>query len=184
MQPIQTQSTVLHEPQKSGEGKTTELNMDRQSRQAETNKATLQAHMDVSIGSKNKPMSLVYKAALEAINEELKSIHGEDAAQKINDQGIDVSPEATAKRIVDISTGFFNSYQDIHKDQDLEEQVDGFLDLLRQGVETGFGEAREILDGLGVLEGDLEADINQTYNLVMEGYDDFKSSMLELDDQE
>jgi len=55
-----------------------------------------------------------------------------------------------------------------------------FVDLIRGGFEQGFGEARDILSGLGVLGADspVEQGINQTYALVMKGYDDFLATKL------
>ncbi len=50
-----------------------------------------------------------------------------------------------------------------------------FVDLIRGGFERGLGEARDILSGLGVLGADspTEQGFNQTYALVMKGYEDF-----------
>ena len=55
-----------------------------------------------------------------------------------------------------------------------------FVDVIRGGFERGFGEARDILSGLGVLGADspVEQAINQTYALVMKGYDDFLAGKL------
>lgn len=147
-------------------------------RQAKTNAATLKAHLDVSLGSKNNPMQLVYKAALDAINEELKPIFGDNAAEKIRDSGVDVSPEATAERIVSISTGFFSRYQEQNPNQSLEEQVDSFISVISRGAEQGFGEAKQILEGLGVLKDELQADIEKTFQLVVEGYENFRNKQL------
>ncbi len=151
---------------------------DRSTRSAQTNAATLQAHLDVSMGSKNDPMRLVYKAALEGINEALEPTMGPDAAQKIQDSGIDVSPQATADRIISFSTAFFSQYQEQNQDMGLEEQVDSFLSLIGGGVDQGFNEAREILDGFGVLEGKVKEDIDKTYELVFEGYENFRDQIL------
>ncbi len=147
-------------------------------RKAKTNAATLQAHIDVSIGSKYNPMSLIYKTALEGINEALKPSFGTNAAQKIQERGVDVSPEATAGRIVSLSTAFFAAYQEQNQDMDLEEQIDSFLSVIGGGVNQGFSEARKILDGFGVLEGNLAENINRTYDLVFDGFAKFRESIL------
>lgn len=149
-----------------------------QTRKSKTNAATLQAHIDVSIGSKYNPMSLIYKTALEGINEALKPSFGTNAAQKIQDSGVDVSAEATAGRIVSLSTAFFATYQDQNKDMALEEQIDSFLSVIGGGVDKGFSEARKILDGFGVLEGNLAENINRTYDLVFDGFAKFRDSIL------
>lgn len=150
-----------------------------ETRRAKTNAATLQAHLNVSLGTKDNPLALTYKAALEGINEALEPTMGPNAAEKIQESGIDVSPEATSERIVSFATSFFSRYQEQNQDMSLADQVDSFISLVGGGVDKGFGEAREILDGLGVLEGDLEADINRTYELVFEGFEKFREEKLQ-----
>ncbi len=61
---------------------------------------------------------------------------------------------------------------------ELEEQVDSFLSVIGGGVDQGFSEARKILDGFGVLEGDLAENINRTYDLVFDGFAKFRESIL------
>ncbi|MFL0799597.1 MAG: DUF5610 domain-containing protein [Agarilytica sp.] len=174
-----TKTDSLEAPRPANEDATDSTTIqDRSTRSAQTNAATLQAHLDVSMGSKNDPMRLVYKAALEGINEALEPTMGPDAAQKIQDNGIDVSPQATADRIISFSTAFFSQYQEQNQDMGLEEQVDSFLSLIGGGVDQGFSEAREILDGFGVLEGTVKEDIDKTYELVFEGYENFRDQIL------
>lgn len=153
-------------------------NETRAGQKAETDARTLQAHLNVSVGSKEKPMQLLYKAAIEAIDEELEETLGPDSTQRNFDAGIDFSPEATADRIIKASTAFFYSYQEQHPEENLEEQLDNFIAIVSGGVDQGFDEARHILDGLGVLEGDIEDNINRTYDFVMEGYQGFRDRIL------
>ncbi len=173
-----TKTESLNDPRPVNDDAGSTSVQDRSTRSAQTNAATLQAHLDVSMGSKNDPMRLVYKAALEGINEALEPTMGPDAAQKIQDSGIDVSPQATADRIISFSTAFFSQYQEQNQDMELEEQVDSFLSLIGGGVDQGFTEAREILDGFGVLEGKVKEDIDKTYELVFEGYENFRNQIL------
>jgi len=133
------------------------------------NQAIMQASVDVSISSGNKPMELLYKSAIEGINEVL----GEDAIQNAYDSGIDTSPEATAGRIVSMSTAFFGSYQEQHPDMSQEEAATSFTELIRGGIDKGFDEAKDILSGLKVLEGDISDNIDKTYELVQSGLDSF-----------
>ena len=140
----------------------------------ELNIAILQAHQDVSINIKDQPQALVYKAAIDSINEKLEADFGKDAIQRTAESGIDVSPEATAERIVRLSTQLFSSYQKQNPELDTQEQVDRFVDVISGGIDTGFGEARDILDGLGVLEGEISENIDKTYSLVQEGLTSFR----------
>jgi hypothetical protein len=86
---------------------------------------------------------------------------------------LDTSPEATAKRIVDFATSFFGAFQANHAEEGGEAQVSGFTDLIRDAVEEGFAQSRDILEGIGQISSGVSDDIDQTYDLVMQGIDDF-----------
>ncbi len=148
-------------------------------RRAQTNSVILQAHYNLSLKTKDQPNALLYKNAIEAINKELEPTLGENAAQKAYDAGVDFSPEAVADRIVGFATSFFSLYQQNHQDTPLEQQLNDFVDLVGGGVDKGFGEAKDILDGLGVFKDDVEDNANKTYDLIFEGFDKFKKSVLE-----
>ena len=157
----------------SGSDETGSLSQ-RQVVQREHNVAILQAHQDVSISFKSEPLALVYQTAIDAINKELEPELGGNSIQRGYESGIDVSPEATADRIVSFSTGLFSLYQQQHPKLSEQEQLDKFLDVIGGGIDQGFSEAREILDGLGVLEGDIASNIDKTYELVQEGLAAFR----------
>ena len=142
------------------------------------NAAILESTINVS--ASGSPQSLVLKAALEGINEALQGTLGDNAIQTAYDAGVDVSPEATADRIVSLSTAFFSQYQDAHPELSEEEAVTSFTKLIGGGIDQGFGEARDILQSLEVLSGTIETDIDKTYDLVQQGLqafiDSFKNS--------
>ncbi len=140
-----------------------------QSSKQQLNAALLENTLDISVNAGDEPLSLVLKAAIEGINEALAETHGENAIQTAYDSGLDVSPEATAERIVSLSTGFFEPYLEQHPEMDESEAREAFAEIIRGGIEQGFGEARDILSGLDVLEGDIATNIDRTYELVMEG---------------
>ncbi len=142
---------------------------------SERNASILQAHLDLSLSSKNEPQALLFKTALEALREALESTLGPKAIDNAYESGLDVSPDATANRIVSLSTGFFSLYQEQHPELSENEQLDNFLEIIGGGIEKGFTEAREILDGLGVLdELDIADNIDKTYELVLLGLSDFR----------
>lgn len=148
---------------------------------SQQNAQILQASMDVSIKSANSSLALLYRTAIDRINEVLSAELGPDA---IGDAATPVNtPEATAGRILSLSTGFYDAYaaQAKNKDKDAETLARDFVHLIRGGFERGFGEARDILSGLGVLGEDspIEQGINKTYALVMQGFDDFLASKLD-----
>ena len=140
----------------------------------------LQASMDVSIQSSNSSLTLLYRTAIDRINEFLAPELGPNAIGAKD--APDGSPEATAGRILSLSTAFYDAYaaQSKNKDKAPDVMARDFVDLIRGGFERGFGEARDILTGLGVLGEDspIEQGINTTYALVMKGYDDFLASKL------
>ena len=150
-----------------------------QARQAQ-NTAILRANEQVSLRSNNDSLSLLYKTALEGINAELEPVLGENAAQKIYDSGIDTSPEATAERIVAFATGFYSRYKEFFPGASEEETLDKFLGVIDGGIEKGFNDAKDILKGLKVYEGEVESGVDKTYSLVMQGLTSFREKMLEM----
>lgn len=147
-------------------------------RQAEArsqlNVSIVQASLSVSISSQNEPLALLFKSAIDSLNEALKPTLGENAIQNAVNQ--DNTPEGTAGRIVSLSTGFFDAFRQQHADLNDADALNQFMSIIRGGFEKGFQEAKDILQGLKVLSGDIEANINKTYDLVQKGYADFEAS--------
>ena len=138
---------------------------------AQLNASIVEASLTVSLKSGNDPMSVIFKTALTGINEALEADFGKDAIQNASAQ--DNSPEATANRIVSLSTGFYEAYKRQNPGQDDETSLNNFMDTIKKGVEQGFKEARSILDGFKVLDGDLSTNIDKTYDLIQQGFADF-----------
>jgi len=118
-------------------------------------------------------MALLFKTALQGINDVLKPEFGDNAIQKAYEQGIDVSPQATAERIVQMSTAFFDAYYSTRQNMPLDEALESFVNVIASGIDQGFKEARDILSGLQVLEGDIASNIDKTYDLVQQGLQAF-----------
>jgi len=55
----------------------------------------------------------------------------------------------------------------------LEEALKSFVEVIGGGIDQGFKEARDILGGLKVLEGDIAGNIDKTYDLVQQGLQSF-----------
>ena len=94
----------------------------------------------------------------------------------------DTSPEATARRIVDFSTGFFARHAAQHGGEDDSVQLEEFVALIKGAVEAGFASAEGILSGLGKVSPEVQGGIDETYELVVQGIDEFareKSQLLE-----
>lgn len=152
------------------EGATAQMSVNDRSK-LQLNAAILQASMNVSISSQNDPLALVYKSAITSINEALQADFGDDAVQNAASQ--DNSAEATANRIVSLSTGFFEAFKKQNPGMDNDAALEKFMGTISGGMEKGFSEARDILKGLNVLQGDIAGNIDKTYELVQKGYADF-----------
>lgn len=146
----------------------------QQQTKTEFNRSILQASLEVNINAGNDSLALVFKAATEKINEILEPNLGPRALDNAVESGLDVSPEATADRIVSLTTGLFSRFQEANPELQGSELVDHFTDVIGGGILQGFGEAREILDGMGALTGDIAGNIDQTYDLVVEKLEQFR----------
>lgn len=136
----------------------------------------LEASAKVSLSAGDNSQALLFRSAIERINEILAPELGSDAIQNAAAQ--DNSAEATAQRILSLSTGFYDAYAAKRPGDDPEQVARDFVDLIRGGFEKGFGEARQILQGLNVFNGDVESGVMKTYELVHKGYDDFLAGKL------
>jgi hypothetical protein len=80
----------------------------------------------------------------------------------------DYTPEKVAGRILDFIDQRLQSEQAGGADS---EKLKGLLEQARSGVEKGFAEARKILDGMGVLQGKVASDVDDTYQKIQDGFD-------------
>lgn len=140
----------------------------RDSGSADLDAAIVTTNLSISTAEGKNALVLVLKAAITGINAELKPTLGANAIQTAVDSGINVSPDATAERIVSLSTAFFGAYQEANPDLDFDTALNQFIDVISGGIDQGFAEARDILDGLQVLNGDIASNIDTTYQLVQD----------------
>ena len=157
----------------SQQPKQTEDVYDQTQIKKEQNNAIVRSQMEVSLKMGNEPMALLYKTALSAINEALDPTQETKPIQTAYDDQVDVSPEATATRIVSFATGFYHAFQQQNPDISSDESLDKFMSIINGGIETGFNDARDILESLSVLDGKIATDIDSTYELVQEGLKQF-----------
>ena len=141
------------------------------------NAAIIESTLEFSNLVVNKPLSLALKAALQGINEALQANGVESKVEEAYKSGVDFSPEATAERIVSFSTQFLDAFRTQNPTMDEEESLTAFMEVISSGIDQGFGEAKEILGGLNVLEGDVGTEIDKTYTLVQEGLQAFVDSL-------
>ncbi|BAU75175.1 hypothetical protein ppKF707_1675 [Metapseudomonas furukawaii] len=80
----------------------------------------------------------------------------------------DYTPDKVAERII----GFIDQrLRSEAANGAAPEKLQGLLDQARAGVQQGFEEARKILDGLGVLEGKVASDVDDTFSRIQSGLD-------------
>ncbi|MCL2345420.1 MAG: DUF5610 domain-containing protein [Desulfobulbus sp.] len=132
----------------------------------------------VTLTAGQQSQTLLYRSAIDRINDELAPQMGPNAIQNTISAGVDTSPEATANRILSFSTAFFERYAAQNPGKDRNQLATDFVALIRGGFEKGFNEAKNILKGLGVLQGSIAEGIQKTWDLVQKGYDDFLASKL------
>jgi hypothetical protein len=137
----------------------------------------LQSSFSVSISAGDQPQTLLFRSAIERINELLEPELGANALQNLASSQ-DNSPEATAGRILSFSTGFYDMYAKQHPGEDPEKVATDFVNVIRRGFEKGFNEAKNILQGLQVFGGDIAAGVMKTHELVTKGYDQFLADKL------
>ena len=173
-------TTVSEQPQLSQTNQTKQRDTvyDHAQTKKEQNNAIVRSQIEVNLKMGNESMALLYKTALNAINEVIDPTQETKPIQTAYDNQVDVSPEATAKRIVSLATGFLNAYQLQNADKTPEESLDKFMSTISSGIDTGFKDARDILESLSVLNGKIATDIDSTYELVQEGVTLFADNFL------
>lgn len=139
---------------------------------ASSNSAIVQTSLNVAISAGNDPLALLLRSAIEGVNEALAPTLGKDAIQNAAATQ-DNSPEATAGRIVQLSTAFYDAFRQQKGLEDSEETRKQFIDVIEGGFKKGFKEAQDVLEGLKVLGGEIAAGIDKTYELVLKAYQDF-----------
>lgn len=141
---------------------------------SQMNAAIVTASFDVSISTQNEPLAFLLKTAITGINDLLRPEFGDNAIQNAASQ--DNTAEGTSGRIVSISTGFYEAFKKQHTGEDEATVLKNFMATIRSGFERGYKEASDILQGMNVLNGEVESGISKTYELVQKGYADFEAA--------
>ena len=63
---------------------------------------------------------------------------------------------------------FYNAFKEQSPGDESSAVLDKFMATISEGIDQGFKEARDILEGLDVLKGDIASDIDTTYDLIQE----------------
>ncbi len=89
------------------------------------------------------------------------------------DTGRDVSPEATADRIVGFALGLKGIYSRQNSELSDKELMAGFETEIRRGISDGFGHARGVLGDLDLLSGQVQDNVDATWELVQQKLQDY-----------
>ena len=101
----------------------------------------------------------LFNSLEKTLNKDGLSLRGLDHA--------DFTPVKVADRIIGAVNQALGQFINNHP----QANESDFFDQVRTGIEKGFNEARDILQSLNVLQGNVAEDINETYDLVQEGLD-------------
>ncbi len=124
-----------------------------------------------------KGLSLTGRNIIDKLNELLKE-KLPAGIQSLNPE--DVTPEATANRIVKGSTAFFEVFAKQNPNLSGEELLNKFMSTIRGGIKSGYEDAASTLEGLGAFEFDgVKEGIEETMRLVEEKLNAFESSKRE-----
>lgn len=137
---------------------------------------SMKEQFSLSITDGNQTLSFVYERAISAIQVEIEQISKDNPALAPYLDAMDYTPEATADRIVNFATGFFDVHKARHEEMTDQEALTSFMDIIGGAIDKGFSEARDILDSLNVLQGSIKENIDTTYGLVEEKLNLFKDS--------
>lgn len=132
-----------------------------------------QKESSARISAGDNAQELVYRAAIGRLNEFLRPKFGANAIQAAAGSNLAYSPDETAGRIVAQATDFFDSYRRNQTESDAAVR-ESFMETLREGISQGFDEARNVLGGLEVLNGDIASDIDRAQALVQIGLSEFE----------
>lgn len=136
--------------------------------------AIIHANIESNDNIANESMALLYTIVIEDINTVLEVQFGSKPINSTYNSRIDASPDETADKVVSSSIAFFTDYYQQHPDLTEVKAAGVYVDGLTLGVDKGFSEVRNILDELKVLEGDIERNIDATYDFIQVGLQAFE----------
>ncbi|MBL4686553.1 MAG: DUF5610 domain-containing protein [Nannocystaceae bacterium] len=123
-------------------------------------------------GSASTPLSFTLEQLESESGQAIAELFDELGIDLSDSAGIDQSAEATSDRIVDASTAMYATFARQNSDLEGEDLIAAFETTLHDSVDLGYGEAREMLDGIGVGD-DIIALGEDTMGLVHAKFDSF-----------
>jgi len=140
-------------------------------RDSESTKAGDRVDLGQQALNSAQAMNIVMERALD----KLRGVVDDARAQlgMPEDAVIDTSPEATANRIADFALGAFSVWQKHHADLPEQDAREQFASFIGGAIQQGIAEARGILSALNALNGEVDSNINTTWDIIQQRLSDF-----------
>jgi len=143
-------------------------------KESDTPASSYTPNSSLSLEVRDHPLQLVLRVVIDKLNETLPHNNEHTVFNGISE--LDLSPASTAKRIVTHATSLYEPYKLAYSEKHEAIIFQDFMDNLVKGIELGFDEAQEMLQNLGVLHGEIERDIDNTFSLVQQDLFNFRNS--------
>ena len=118
-------------------------------------------------------------SVVEHINKAIQEAGIDLKVEEAEASGIDTSPEVTARRIADYSAGFLDRFAAGRGGMASEATIEGFMSLIRDAIEVGFKQAREVLAGVTKVSGTIDQNISRTLELTHQYLNEFHQTQVE-----
>lgn len=115
----------------------------------------------VSLEVRDHPLQLLVRVVIDKLNDAFAHDQQPEKIQGITES--DMSPDLAAKKISLHAISLYEPFSSTRQEENKSDVLDAFIDSLVKAVENGFDEAQTMLQNLGVLVGEVERDIDQTY---------------------
>jgi len=161
--------------QKTAYRHTTQTESPKPSKNVSEDRVEISLSTNMTVGTAN---GIMFDSVVEQINKALQEAGIDLTVEDAHNGKLDVSPDATAQRIVGFASGFLDAFRQNHVGEASQAQLHGFMSLTRAAIEDGFQQARLFLEGITKLSDAIEENIDQTFELTNQYLDDFYQAQL------
>lgn len=102
------------------------------------------------------------------------STSDEDTVEPSEDNPLGFDYKKVAKNVLGFVTGYIRKAQAEGADED---KLNSLLEQARKGIDSGFGQARDELKGMGLFSEDLDKGITKSYDRIQDGLQEFEDEL-------